>query len=434
MKSGVRIRLIAFVVLSAVGIVYVASSFLGFTDRLLGRGLSIEATLPGSGGLFTGSEVTYRGVKVGKISAMDVTPEGLRVKMALEEGTKIPLDTKMYVHNLSAVGEQYLDFEPPDHEGPYAKNGDVLKGDMSSMPVSEEVLLTQMNSLVTSLDGAELSTVVHEAGTMFRGTANPLQRMVDSGTQFVDEAAANTGPTITLLNTGRTVLQTQADHEEDIRTFARDLADLTGTLRTSDEDIRTILEGGPPAVREVNSLLKGLEPTLPVFLSNLVTVNQVLVTNEPALEQMLVVFPHVIAAGFTGTPGDGYGHINMQFNNNVPPCTKGYKPPSQWRPATDTTDAPVFPAKCRDPRAQPGYRGTQQKPGMNMRGFNFAPRFDSASSPGRAYRVATYDASTGKVDTGDGQSMVVGSGPGPRTVFGDDGWKWMLTGPVTADD
>jgi phospholipid/cholesterol/gamma-HCH transport system substrate-binding protein len=434
MTHGVRVRLIAFVILSAVGIVYVASNFLGITDKLLGRGLSIEATLPESGGLFTGSEVTYRGVKVGKVSAMDVTPKGLRVKMALKDGTKIPLDTKMYVHNLSAVGEQYLDFEPPDNNGPYAKNGDVLKGDAASLPTSEEVLLTQMNSLVTSLDGTELSTVVHEAGTMFRDTANPLQRMVDSGTQFVDAAAANSDPTITLLETGRTVLQTQADHEQDIRTFARALADLTGTLRTSDKDIRTILQGGPAAVREVNSLLKGLEPTLPVFLSNLVTVNQVMVTNLPALEQMLVVFPHVIAAGFTGTPGDGYGHINLQFNNNVPPCTKGYKPPSQWRPATDTSDAPIFPAKCRDPRAQQGYRGSQQKPGMNMRGFNFAPRFDSASSPGRAYRVSTYDARTGKVETGDGQSMVVGQGADPRTVFGDDGWKWMLTGPVTADD
>jgi hypothetical protein len=30
--------------------------------------------------------------------------------------------------------------------------------------------------------------------------------------------------------------------------------------------------------------------------------------------------------------------------------------------------------------------------------------------------------------------MVVGRGAKPRTVFGDDGWKWMLTGPVTADD
>jgi phospholipid/cholesterol/gamma-HCH transport system substrate-binding protein len=257
---------------------------------------------------------------------------------------------------------------------------------------------------------------------MFRGTANPLQRMVDSGSQFVDTAAANTDATITLMDTGRTVLQTQADHEKDIRTFSQDLADLTGTLRTSDKDIRTILQGGPAAVREVNSLLRGLEPTLPVFLSNLVTTNQVLTANLPALEQMLVVFPHVIAAGFTGTPGDGYGHINMQFNNNVPPCVKGYKPPSQWRPATDTTDAPIYPAQCKS------------GPPLNMRGFNHAPKSGGAASTGRAYRVGSYDASTGAVDTGDGTTLVLGGDGGLRTVFGDDGWRWMLTGPVTADD
>lgn len=422
MTRGVRVRLVAFLVLSAVGIVYVAGSFLGITDKLLGRGLKISATLPTSGGLFTGSEVTYRGVKVGKISGMDVTPKGLLVKMSLEEGTKIPLDTKMHVHNLSAVGEQYLDFEPPDNNPPYAKSGDVIKGDESSLPMSEETLLTQMNSLVESVDGAELSTVIGEAGTMFRGTANPLQRMVDSGSQFVDTAAANTDATITLMDTGRTVLQTQADHEKDIQTFARGLADLTGTLRASDKNIRTILQGGPAAVREVNSLLKGLEPTLPVFLSNLVTTNQVLTANIPALEQMLVVFPHVIAAGFTGTPGDGYGYINMQFNNNVPACTKGYKPPSQWRPATDTTDAPIYPAQCKS------------GPPLNMRGFNHAPKSGGTASTGRAYRVGSYDASTGAVDTGDGTTLVLGGDGGLRTVFGDDGWRWMLTGPVTADD
>ena len=84
--------------------------------------------------------------------------------------------------------------------------------------------------------------------------------MVDSGTQFVDEAAANTDSTITLLNTGQTVLQTQADHERDIRTFANDLADLTGTLRTSDKDIRTILEGGPPAVPRSTRCSRGSNP------------------------------------------------------------------------------------------------------------------------------------------------------------------------------
>jgi phospholipid/cholesterol/gamma-HCH transport system substrate-binding protein len=416
-KSGVKFRLVAFVILSAVGIVYVASSFLGLTDRVLGRGITISATLPASGGLFTGSEVTYRGVKVGKVSAMDVTRKGLLVKIALKDGTKIPLDTKMHVHNLSAVGEQYLDFEPPDSKPPYAKSGDVLEGDASSLPTSEEVLLTQLNATVQSVDKKDLATVVGEAGTMFRGTANPLQRMVDSGTQFVDAAAASTDDTITLLDTGKTVLQTQADHEKDIQTFARGLADLTGTLRTSDKDLRTILQGGPATVREVDSLLKGLEPTLPVFLSNLVTTNQVLTANLPALEQMLVVFPHVIAAGFTGTPGDGYGYINLQFNNSVPPCTKGYKPPSQWRPATDMRDGPIYPAKCKS------------GPPLSMRGYNYAPKSGASASAGSAYRVGTYDAQTGQVDTGDGQSLVVGNGGGPRTVFGDNAWEWMLTGP-----
>src|SRR3954447_19855177 len=166
MTRGVRVRLLAFVALSAIGIVYVASNFLGLTDRLLGRGLNLQATLPTSGGLFTGSEVTYRGVKVGKISGMHVTRNGLLLDLALKDGTKVPLDTKMHVHNLSAVGEQYLDFEPRDDKPPYAKSGDVIKGDKSSLPMSEEVLLTQMNSLVDSVNSTDLSTVVGEAGTM----------------------------------------------------------------------------------------------------------------------------------------------------------------------------------------------------------------------------------------------------------------------------
>jgi phospholipid/cholesterol/gamma-HCH transport system substrate-binding protein len=417
MTRGVKVRLMAFVMLSAVGIVYVAGSFLGITDRLLGRELKVKVTLPTSGGLFTGSEVTYRGVKVGKVSAMRVTRTGLMATLTLKQDTKIPLDTKMYVHNLSAVGEQYLDFEPPDDKGPYATNNTVLKGDEKSLPISNEVLLTRINSMVDSVDGSQLSTVVGELGTMFRGTAGPLQRMVDSGSHFVDEASANTDSTIALLDTGHTVLQTQAAHEKDIRTFADGLAKLTGTLKTSDADIRTLLQGGSPAVKEVNSLLKGLQPTLPVFLSNLVTTNQVLTTNIPALRQTLVVFPHVIAAGFTGTPGDSYGHINLQFNSSVPPCTKGYKPRSQWKEPKDQSDGPVYPAQCR------------AGPPQEMRGYREAPTFGSASSPGRSYRVAPYDASTGRVDTGDGQSLVIGSGGGLQTVFGDDGWKWMLMGP-----
>src|SRR3982750_3568640 len=104
MSRGTRIRVAAFLVLSAVGIVYITASYLGFVDRVLGRGMTVHATLPTSGGLYEGSEVTYRGVKIGKVSAMTATDKGVTLDLALADGTQLPKDAPMFVHNLSAVG------------------------------------------------------------------------------------------------------------------------------------------------------------------------------------------------------------------------------------------------------------------------------------------------------------------------------------------
>lgn len=113
MKRGIKVRIVAFLVLSAVGIVYITASYLGFVDQVLGRGVTVEATLPTSGGLFEGSEVTYRGFKIGKVSKMSTSRDGVTLELSLKDGTKLPLDSPMFVHNLSAVGEQYL----RDHRG-----------------------------------------------------------------------------------------------------------------------------------------------------------------------------------------------------------------------------------------------------------------------------------------------------------------------------
>ena len=65
---GIRIRMGLFLVLGALGIVYVGGTYLGLVDRVLGRGFTVEAVLPGSGGLYEGSQVTYRGVPVGEVT------------------------------------------------------------------------------------------------------------------------------------------------------------------------------------------------------------------------------------------------------------------------------------------------------------------------------------------------------------------------------
>ncbi len=415
MTRGVRIRLAAFAALAAIGLVYVSATYLGIVDKVLGRGLTVHATLPDSGGLFVGSEVTYRGVKVGKVSAMEVTEDGLKADLALAEGTRVPKDSLVRVHNLSAVGEQYLDIIPQGDGGPYLAAGATLAGDADSLPTDEGDLLVELDGFVNSVNTDDLNTVIAELGTTFRDTAHPLQRMVDSGDRFLTGALAAEESTFALLENGETVLETQAANSENISSFARDLADLTGTLKAKDPELRKVLEGGSSAVREVDKLMKGLEPTLPVFIGNLVTLNQITTARLDGLEQLLVTFPRMISSGFTGTPGDGYGHINLQLAQSPGPCRKGYRPPNTWRDGATLTDEEPFPAKCLEP-------------GKNLRGSNYAPKPRNDGTPNR---VASYDPATGAVEGGaDLADVLIGSQGGLSDVFGDDSWRWMLIGPL----
>lgn len=422
MTRGVRIRLAAFVVLSAVGITYITASYLGIVDRLLGRGLTVSASLPTSGGLFEGSKVTYRGVQIGKVTRMRHTDTGLDVTMRLEHGTRLPADSPVAVHNLSAVGEQYLDFSPADDKAPYAVDGTRFTGTAESLPVDEGALLVDINDFVQSVDKESLRTVIKELGDLFTDTGRDLQRLLDGGSAFIAEANAHTDETIALLDQGLTVLRTQQGQKENIRSFAADLDTLTSALRGSDANLRKVLTSTPGAARQLTKLLKQLGPTLPVLLGDLITIDQVLLSGIDGLEQLLVTYPALIANGPNGQTPDGYGRVNLQLDYSVPPCTQGYLPPSEWRSTQDLTDAPAADVSCTAP------------PPYNMRGSKYAPaNRGGRASPARVYS-GVYDPSSGEVpglvDTAGNPVKV--QGPESLSVLGGDAWKWLLVGPVTS--
>ncbi len=412
MTRGVKARLLSFLVLSAAGVLYISANYLGLVDLALGRGFHVTAQLPGTGGLYEGGEVTYRGVKIGKVGSIDPGEAGIDVRLDLEEGTKLPVGAPMYVHNGSAVGEQYLDFEPVSDDGPYVKEGSVLKANADSLPVDEGDLIITMDRFVRSVNTDNLKTVIGELGQMFYNTGQPMQDLIDGANSFIDDASANKKQTIALLKRGRTVLRTQKANEGNIKAFASGINTFTKALADSDRNVRTLLQGGPATLEQVRLLLKGLQPTLPVFLSNLVTANQVVTLRLPALEQLLVTYPALIGGGFTGTTADGYGHVHLEFTDQPPPCTEGYLPRSQWRPGSDLSDGtPYLKAHCASP------------PPYDMRGSRYAPK-----PSGAAARVAPYDPATGTVSLGD-QTVVIDD-PGLVDIYGEDAWKWMLIGPT----
>lgn len=81
--------------------------------------LTVTLGLPDTGGLYRFSNVTYRGVQIGKVTAVGPTPVGAKATLQLDTSPKILADVHAAVRSMSAVGEQYVDLVPRSESGPY---------------------------------------------------------------------------------------------------------------------------------------------------------------------------------------------------------------------------------------------------------------------------------------------------------------------------
>ncbi len=112
-----------------------------------------------------------------------------------------------------------------------------------------------------------------------------------------------------------------------------------------------------------------------MLLTNLVSVNQVLITYRADLEQILVLLP--TGTGFaqaigvpnrnsTGSPYGAGQFLSFNLNLNLPPpCTTGFLPPQQLRAASleDYPDPPAGTVYCRIPQDSPNnVRGARNIP------------------------------------------------------------------------
>lgn len=361
----VRLQLVAFLLITVAGVGYTGFRYAGFGDLFGTTTYPVRVQLAQSGGIFTGADVTYRGVSVGRVGPLTLTPEGVEVQLDIrEDAPEIPADVDAEVHNLSAIGEQYVDLLPARDGAPYLEAGSVIPVARTSTPVPVEQLVVSLDDFVRSVPLDSLRTVVDELGVAFADTAIPLQKLLDTTDLFTEDAVEALPQTLRLIEDGRTVLTTQNEVAGSFRSFSEDLALLADQLAESDPDLRRLLETGPEASTEVRALLRESGSGLGELVADLLTLSRVAEPRQAALRQILVTYPGVTSTGYTVAPGDGTAHLGLVINLFDPfPCTRGYEG-TERRPGTDMTYRPVNRhAYCAEP---PGseitVRGAQNAP------------------------------------------------------------------------
>jgi phospholipid/cholesterol/gamma-HCH transport system substrate-binding protein len=370
----VRIQLAIFTIVGIVGL-FVMVVFYIQAPTLLGIGkMTITLELPATGNLYRFSNVTYRGVQIGKVTAVGLTPHGAKATLSLDTSPKIPADLQAEVRSISAVGEQYVDLRPRTDSPPYLRDGSVIAVSDTTIPQPIGPVLDQTSKLINSIPKGKLSELLDESFKAFNGAGYDFGSLFDSSADISGYLNKVADQTRTLTEDTGPLLDTQAQTADSIRLWARSLAGFTGQVAKNDPQFRTLLQKGPGALNEASRLLEQIKPTLPVLLANLTTIGQIGVTYHASIEQVLVLLPPFTAAvqsfiGNKAPTGLAAGAFNLVISD-PPACTVGFLPPSQWRaPAdTQTVDTPDG-LYCKLPQDSPiGVRGARNYPCMGHPG------------------------------------------------------------------
>ncbi|WP_097867574.1 MCE family protein [Streptomyces sp. rh34] len=371
---SIRLKNLAFLVIAVLVLGYLGVRYADLGHYVgLRSYYTVTVQLPQTGGLYTHSNVTYRGVSVGRVGPIELTGDGVEAELRIEnDAPPIPDSLTAVVANLSAVGEQYVDLRPTREDGPFLGNGSVIDEADTTIPAPPTDVLTSVDDLASSVDLESLRTVVEEFGAAFEGRGDDLQVLLDTSGDFIEAADKALPVTTRLMADGERVLRTQAEQGQALKGFASGAKELAAELKGSDADLRRLIATTPDAAVQISGLLRDLDPAFGVVVANLLTTSEVAVTRQRGLEELLVKLPAVAAAGASAVDDDG-ARFGMSVTFFEPlPCTAGYGG-TVYRNGLNTSDGPAVntAARCT---SSPGT-------GINVRGSANAPKGGPVPEP-----------------------------------------------------
>ena len=367
----IRMQLIVFAVLTVTALVALGWYYLRIPSQLGVGQYRLVAELPASGGLYRTSNVTYRGIQIGRVTKVEPTKNGVRATLTIDSRYKIPIDASANVHSVSAIGEQYLDLVSTGNPGKFFEPGQTIT--RGTVPSEIGPALDAANRGLSVLPKRKIASLLDETAQAVGGLGPALQRLVDSTQSIVGDFQANISDVNDIIENSAPIIDSQVDSGDSIERWSHNLDVLTAQAAQNDQHVQSILTKAAPTADQVNEVFGDVRESLPQTLANLEIVADMLKRYNKGLEQLMVFLPEIAAVGQT-LVASAPGSVLMGFNlsiNNPPPCMTGFLPASQWRSPAETSMAPLPSGTyCKIPQDTPAnvVRGARNYPCVDVPG------------------------------------------------------------------
>jgi phospholipid/cholesterol/gamma-HCH transport system substrate-binding protein len=309
--------MIALLLVIVLGVWYIVFNVLGYS--VTSEPFPVTVMMPSAGGLYAGANVTYRGVPVGTVAALDLSTQAVAVQLNINSGEVIPDNGPVDVKELSALGEQYLDLQPTSGSGPDLQSGTVIAANRVVLPTPIGTALIDVGRLLKSVDPAEVHTLESFLTTAFVGTGPGLRTIIVTGQRLFDALVAAQPETVNLVVDGNKDLRTLEATDGDLGRFAAGLASLTATLKNSNSDLRALIDNGAAAARQLDPFLAQSGTQLAGVISGLAAAAAASDQYQPQVHAIFELLP-LVSDDLASVASGGEVHGLLEYNTDETVC------------------------------------------------------------------------------------------------------------------
>ncbi|HVL81613.1 MAG TPA: MlaD family protein, partial [Actinomycetota bacterium] len=265
------VNVIAFLVLSALLVAALVVNIFRIEPRY-----AVTATFRDTGGVFTGQEVTYRGVTVGRVGDLRVVEQGVEIDLVISRRfDRIPQDTRARVMFKSAVGEQFVDLLPNTDQPPFLDAGSTIPIERTELPVQQEELLRLLESVLAGVPVDDMAQLVDTLGTGLGGRGEDLRLLLRSLDPISATLAGRTGEINSLQRNADRAGAAFSRTSEDFVVGVRQLANVSESLARSSPELERLLRAGANDLPVVAALLSSRKAEIDRTIANLADVTRI---------------------------------------------------------------------------------------------------------------------------------------------------------------
>ena len=297
-RNPVKVGAVSIAVIAAL----LLMAFRADSLPLIGGGDTYYAAFTDSSGIRPNDEVRIAGVRVGKVTGVDLDGGHVKVTFRITDSAKFGTDTNAEIKVKTLLGAMFLALEP---KGP----GQLAKG--STIPTSRtrsayDVVqaFSGLAERAQDIDLPQLTTSLNTLADATKDTPAGLQSTLKGLSALSANVAARDAQLNTLLGNLKKVSGVLADRDQDIVTLMKDSDVLLRAVVARREAVHQLLVSTSKLSTELTALVVQSRADLKPALSNLQSVVDVLRKSQNNLDNSLRlmapfyrVFTNVLGTG-----------------------------------------------------------------------------------------------------------------------------------------